>query len=127
MEDTKRVAGMLQLTELIMQKAQADLATILARENALRKNLQQLVVQKPKASSLDPAYAIIRGDVRWQQWVDQRQTVINAELAQVLALKENANAQLQQSHGRHQAVTAMHKKLAMYKRQNENRRISYES
>jgi hypothetical protein len=111
MDQVKQAKGLAQLTDIALHAAQAKMAEIVAREMGLRDNLSQLVEHqetpaRAPVTMVDAAFAA-DANVRWQQWVDQRRTVINTELAQVLALKANCRTDLAKAFGRNQAAQAL--------------------
>ena len=120
-----------QLTALELGATQAKFAKIAQREAHLRQNLAQLSQQKYDRSgasvNMQEAACAAEATVRWQQWVDQRRAVINTELAQVLALKENWRAHLTKAYGRDQAAQTVIKRLVQARKVQALRRQSYES
>jgi hypothetical protein len=120
-----------KLTALEFNVAQAKFSDISRREGDLRQNLAQLLQHKRAISSdttnLQTTAFDEGANVRWQQWVDQRRAVINTELAQVLALKENCRANLARAYGRDQAAQAVIKRLTRARKKYVLRKLNYES
>ena len=130
MDRQSQAAQLTQLSAIRFRAAQAEMAQLRLREDRLRSNLAQLIQQKETQADAmrDGAAAIVAGaDVRWHQWVDQRRTVINAELAQVRALQEGCRAKLSNAFGRDQAVQDLNAKLTAEAKFAQQRRKSYES
>lgn len=123
--------GLVQLSGLRLRVAQADMADILNREAALRRNLEQLIESKktqaiaPRES--DEAALIAGADIRWHQWVDQRRAAINAELAQIRVQKETCRAKLMNAFGRDQAAQTLLSGLTKSAKKTQLRRQNYES
>lgn len=91
------------LTELKYQKSMAGLADILARENQLRGEIQQLRDQAYEAQALPASphsMQNIGADVIWLRWVSRTTQKLNIELAQVLARKETLLADHRRALGR---------------------------
>lgn len=109
--ELKRVKGLGQVTNLKYRAHQTEMATLLAREASLRRNLADLVSERDataavRRSSDDPA--LIAGAlIRWHAWVDQRRATINGELAQVLAKKAECAQRLRHAFGKDQVAQAL--------------------
>ncbi|MFQ1700444.1 hypothetical protein ACJ5NV_07595 [Loktanella agnita] len=131
MKQSKDMAGLIQISELQYRTAQADMARIRTREEDLRRKLAQLIESKSAqaiATQRSDAAALIAGaDIRWHRWVDQRRAAINAELAQVLALKENSRVRLQNAFGRDRAMQKLSEQMLKSQKAKHTRRQSYES
>ncbi len=131
MTDRDRLDKLGELSGLQFRAAQAEMATLLRREERLRQNLTQLTRSKqsqaraPRAP--DDAALVAGADIRWHQWVDQRRSTINGELAQVLALKDSCMQKLRTAFGRDQAVTGLQKRQVRAQKQRMRRKESYES
>ena len=131
MDKVVQAQGLAQLTALEFRSAMAEITQLAQREAGLRQNLDQLLQSKHERANavISPNEAAFAAgaDVRWLQWVDQRRAVINTELAQVMAFKENYRAKLTKAFGRDQAVQALLKKLQQDQKLSEARRGHYES
>ena len=131
MDKVVQAQGLAQLTALEFRSTMAEMTQLAQREAGLRQNLDQLLQSKHERANADispnEAAFAAGADVRWLQWVDQRRAVINTELAQVMALKENYRAKLTKAFGRDQAVQALLKKLQQDQKLSEARRGYYES
>ncbi|MCG3269103.1 hypothetical protein [Yoonia sp. I 8.24] len=131
MGNVKQTQGLAQLTDIALQAAHVKMAAIVARETGLRENLAQLAIhdEKPKQVPVTMADAAFAADatVRWQQWVDQRRTTINTELAQVMALKEHCRVDLARAFGRDQAAKALVARRAKTHEARKLRRLYDES
>lgn len=131
MDHVRQSKGLARLTALEFHATQTRFAEIAQREARLRQNLTQLSQHKVSAphAALNMHEAAFAADanVRWQQWVDQRRAVINTELAQVLALKENYRVRLATAFGRDQAAQAMVNRFIQERKTQTARRQSYES
>lgn len=125
------MAGLVAVSTLKFRAAQTEMAELLSREAALRANLADLVARKAAqagAARQPGEAALIAGaDMRWHRWVDQRRAVINTELAQVLALKENCRARLKDAFGRDQAAHALRDRAVRAQKRALQRRADYES
>lgn len=125
------IAGLVQLTQLHFQAAQSEMAAVLAQEARLNENLAQLMESREAlaAAPRDAAEpALIAGaDLRWNQWVDQRRAVINAELAQCQISKERCRNKLREAFGRSQASAALEARAAKTIEMAAKRRSAYES
>lgn len=126
-----RMSDLRQVAAMKLQAVQADLARLSAQEAALRDNLIQLQDSKrARAVALqqgsDTAH-IAGADMHWHQWADQRRSLINTELAQVLAQKAECLRQLQQAFGKEQAIITLMKTAKAQVVQDAARRKSYES
>lgn len=110
MTKRQKMQGLKRLTAAKLLAERTRYAQYLAKEDRLRRNLEQLVKDRhrksPPAGHLDPAFAA-GADVRWHQWVDARRTVINTELARVLALKSESQRSLQRAFGKDQALDTL--------------------
>lgn len=131
MKQSKDMAGLIQISELQYRTAQADMARIRAREEDLRRKLAQLIESKSAQAITtqrpDAAALIAGADIRWHRWVDQRRAAINAELARVLALKENSRVRLQTAFGRDRAMQKLSEQMLKSQKAKHTRRQSYES
>ena len=131
MSGKRDISALTELAGLRFRAVQAEMAEILKREAALRRNLEQLTQSKAAQSEalqrVDQPALIAGADIRWQRWVDQRRTTINTELAQVLAQKENCRLKLTGAFGRDQAAQALHKRQHDADRIRQRRRTDYES
>lgn len=131
MNDPRQLAKLQHMTGLKFRATQSEMATLRAREAALRRNLEHLVqtrrtqAQAPRAA--DDAALVAGADIRWHRWVDQRRAVINHELAQVLAQKAACRVRLQKAFGKDQAAQALQKQAEAVVRQRVMRRAAYES
>ncbi len=131
MTGRKDFDGLAELAALHFRAAQAEMAGILARETRLRQNLAQLIeskqnqAQAPRQSG--DAALVAGADIRWNQWVDQRRAIINAELAQVLALKEGSRAKLKKAFGRDRVTQALQANAIAKQMRGRRRREAYES
>jgi hypothetical protein len=131
MQQIHQARQLAKLTALEFGVVQAKFSDIVKREDDLRLNLAQLLQRKresrPTAQNLREAAFDSEANVRWQQWVDQRRLVINTELAQVLALKENCRLNLTRAYGRDQAAQAVIKTLTRTRKMRALRKLNYES
>ena len=131
MRKTRQLDGLQQVSELQFYAAQTEMAELLRKETALRRNLEQLMQGKASQAraprEADDAALIAGADIRWHRWVDQRRARINIELAQLLALKENCRARLKQAFGRDQVVRALRQRAVQAERRDAQRRQDYES
>lgn len=109
-----------QFTQLKQLRAIADvafeaertkLAKLNLREASLRQTLRDLDQARSDrsnmASRMDEPAVIAGADMQWHRWIDHRRSVLNTELAQVLALKSRQLAQVQKLFGRQQALTGL--------------------
>jgi hypothetical protein len=107
------------------------MAALLRREKGLRENYAQLTQSKQSQANAqrapDDAALAAGADIRWRQWVDQRQAAINAELAQLLAQKESCKQRLKIAFGRDQAVTGLQEHHEGLQRRLLRRKANYES
>lgn len=126
-----RIEALTKIADLKYQSMQLKMAKLLQQEHALRQNLQQLTEQKTSsATTQEPGSglaALAAVDLRWHRWVDQRRTIINLELAQVLAQQEELRLKLQQAFGKSQVVQTLAVRAAAARRQAAVRRTDYES
>jgi hypothetical protein len=109
--ELKRIKALGRITALKHHAIQIEMAALLARERALRRNLADLASERKATSEVersadDPA-RVAGAEVRWQVWVDQRRATINAELAQVLAQKADCTARLRLAFGKDQVAQAL--------------------
>lgn len=120
-----------RITDLRYQSVQLEMAKLLGQERALRRNLMQLVQQKQTRSaqlmSQDLASLTAGVDLRWHHWIDQRQTTINLELAQVLAQQAEMRVKLKNAFGKSQVAQALSARAASHDRLIKDRRARYES
>ena len=107
-EDVKALGG---LTEAAFLAAQAKLAKLSRQECALRDKLRGLQNDRNALARTerpaDDAALAGGADVRWFQWIATRQTRLNAELAQVLALKAHQLELVRKAHGRQEALSKL--------------------
>jgi hypothetical protein len=131
MTDDRHLAALCALSAISYRAAQAEMAELMTREEGLRRNLDQLVLQRQARfeGGLDPSDTALRGgaDMRWQRWVDQRRAVINAELALVLAQRSECRRRLQHAFGKDQAIQMLHAEAKSRVKQLRQRRDLYES
>ena len=91
------------LTEIKYQKSIAGLSELLAKEAALRQEIQRLRRQAAEAQSLPVSthsMQNIGADVIWCRWVEKATKALNLELARVLARKEALIANQRRALGR---------------------------
>lgn len=126
---THQLSALQQMAALRFRAVQSEMAALLAKETALRQNLDQLVHARRsqvEAQRADDDVALVAGaDVRWHRWVDQRRGVINTELAQVLAQKAACHVRLQTAFGKDQAAQELLKRAMSADQQIAERRASY--
>lgn len=127
-KDVKALGG---LTEATFLAAQARLAKLSRQENALRAQLRRLqddrnALARTERGAEDAALAA-GADVRWFQWISGRQTLLNTELAQVLALKAHQLDVVRKAHGRQQALEKLTQKLRAEQRQRAERKKDFEN
>ena len=111
--------------------AKANMARLKNTEDELRLQLENLandmkVVRSSKTNITNPA-ALARADLRWQKWADMRRTLINSELADLLARKETVRIQLLRAFGENNAATALKKELRKVAKQRAKQMRTYES
>lgn len=130
-DDMKRLAGLVQLTGAQFRAVEAEMTALQQQEAQLRNSLAQLMKRRQTSSvstcASETAAMIAGSDVRWQQWVDQRRAVINAELAKVLVAKEKCRSRLQRAFGRDQATQALRNRIEKQQQAVALRRRTYES
>lgn len=126
-----RLEGLLRLTALQLQIARGELARLRETEEKLRQNLTELSQTKAMQAQLsrrsDDAALIAGADIRWHTWVDQRKSLINMELAQVLAAQDTCRAKLINAFGRDQAAMRLSEVTMTEKTATKKRRAAYES
>ena len=131
MTQAKSVEALVQVTRLRFQVDQAKLAELSAKEQALRQNLHDLVVQRknqaPVVGKRDDPASVAGVGLQWQLWVDQRRRAINAELALLFAQKAECQAKLRKSFGQDQAAQALCEKAQTLAKKMQMDRGSYES
>ncbi|EBA13841.1 hypothetical protein [Roseobacter sp. CCS2] len=120
-----------QITQLRLQADRANLAVVLSKENDLRQTLQDLAHQRKQRLDTPQdggdAASVAIADLNWQLWIDQRRTIINAELARVLAEKEELTAKLRRSFGKDQAAQRLYQTSQATARIAVARKALYES
>jgi len=96
-----------QLTSVVHQSAQSRLAREVAQEMELRHALERLSGSFRNVER-GPDVAFRAGaDVAWRTWVEQRRTLINAELAKCLVRQAKARNAAALAFGRNQAVSEL--------------------
>lgn len=107
-----KLQDLAKLSTIKLQVVQVEMAKLKEREAALRLSIKNLSESKhhqiSTASASDPAL-IAGANIRWHQWVDQRKTSVNYELAQVLAQRERYLAQLKLAFGQNEAIKKLFK------------------
>ena len=126
-----QLEDLVQITGVALRAQQAELVAIQRHEEDLRLNLAQLTASKSTQAqsnrASDDAALVAGADMRWHLWVDQRRALINAELARVLAQKENCREKLKRAFGRDQAAVALKVRHASTRETLKRRRRAYES
>jgi hypothetical protein len=96
-----------QVAALASAAAEARLAALRAREQALRERLAALEAARrdraDRAFADDPA-VLAGADLRWEGWVEGRAASLRADLARCLAEAEIARGALARAWGRAQAA-----------------------
>ena len=117
----KNIKALGGLTEAAFLAAQAKLAKLNRQESAVRDQLRGLQNDRNAlartARAADDAALAGGADVRWFQWIATRQTRLNAELAQILAMKAHQLEMVRKAHGRQVALS----KLALTLRAEQHR------
>lgn len=112
-----RLDALGRVTGLRLRALQAEMTQLLTQETALRRNLSDLSAarrQHLRVTEGEDGLATTAGaEVRWQAWVDQRRSVVNSELAQILARKSDLAQQLRIAFGKDQVVQALLVKQAI--------------
>ncbi|MBU2359043.1 MAG: hypothetical protein KKB02_08970 [Alphaproteobacteria bacterium] len=105
---TGKLSQLNDVTDAVFLAEQAKLARITRREADLRHQLDTLLHDRSavahSARSADDAALAAGADVRWHQWIATRQTRLNAELLQVIALKGHQMDRVRKAHGRTEAL-----------------------
>ncbi|KJZ21154.1 hypothetical protein [Loktanella sp. S4079] len=130
MKKVAQAQALAKLTAVELGYVQAEMARLVQGEARLRQNLIQLQQRQeaqPPASATTEFVATPAVHLRWQRWVDQRKSVINTELAQILAQKENCAAKLRSVFGRDQAAQKLVEKLQERQKLTNQRKQYYES
>jgi hypothetical protein len=106
----KRLAALETLTKVRFAAAQATFARHMRAEVKLRDNLAQLIKHRMTVFEPKPqgdAASIAQAEISWHKWVDQRRTIVNTELAQVVAERLESQRKLRRAFGKDQAVAAL--------------------
>lgn len=101
---------LLAVTEAHYMREFSKVRDLLASESRVRSALARLDAQKAQARadlSEEHAMRTMGGDVLWQAWAAQTRTILNTELAQILARKETVMDQVRSAFGRREAVRSM--------------------
>lgn len=105
---SRKLARLNDVTEAVFRAEQAKLSRLARREADLRKQLETLLHDRSAVArnerARDDAALAAGADVRWHQWIATRQTRLNSELLQVLALKERQMNRVRKAHGRAEAL-----------------------
>ena len=105
---SRKLARLNDVTEAVFRAEQAKLSRLARREADLRKQLETLLHDRSAVArnerARDDAALAAGADVRWHQWIATRQTRLNSELLQVLALKERQMDRVRKAHGRAEAL-----------------------
>lgn len=127
-KDIKALGG---LTEAAFLSAQSRLTRLSRRESDLRGQLRRLQQERNALAraerDIDDAALAGGADVRWFQWISVRQSRLNMELAQVLALKAHQLAVVRRVHGRQQALDKLSQSLRAEERQRAERKKDFDS
>ncbi len=97
------MAQLQQITALRLQRSEAELSSILAREKALRSDLARLQQMAHETQAMPQDQAPMRAigaDLIWLRWVSAASRQISIELAQVLAQKEGLMAAHKRAFGK---------------------------
>jgi len=123
MTQSSNMHDLSQVTELKYQIEQEGLSRIAGEERKLRRMLAELD-EKERAARTQLADGIalqtIGGDVLWHHWINRNRNMLNARLANVLALKEDAKGRLRLAFGKKSVVERLESdrlKAALYARQ----------
>ena len=113
------------LTSISFETVQIEMAEIGRLEDELRSQLRNLskigkVSSADLNGNLDPA-VMAGADLRWQRWADHKKRMINSELANVLARKENCRNKLIQAFGRNEAVGGLIEKATKQQQSHRDR------
>ena len=105
---SRKLARLNDVTEAVFRAEQAKLSRLARREADLRKQLETLLHDRSAVArnerARDDAALAAGADVLWHQWIATRQTRLNSELLQVLALKERQMDRVRKAHGRAEAL-----------------------
>ena len=104
----RKLSDLGRLTEAAFLAEQAKLAKLSRQEAELRAQLAHLLEDRGRLAQTDrpvgEAALSAGADVRWHQWIAARQTRINAEILQIMALKSHQLDLVRKAHGRAQAL-----------------------
>lgn len=100
------IDGLLTLTRMVHDAAEARLGQLLRKERELRAALARLGADRRNGTSSGPDDAAARAgaDLAWRRWVEARQATLNRELARHLAETEGARAEFAKAFGRYRAM-----------------------
>ena len=109
MSKLTKLRRLCDLADMVYQNAQSQLFQERQKEQALRSALDNITTaHKSRLSKQDVDTAFLGGaDARWQTWIEQRQTLINSELAMCRARQLNLQQNLRRAFGRHQVLLSL--------------------
>lgn len=83
--------------------------SLVEREAAISLRLAELAGHSRRACETDNGYAQSGAHARWESWAGQMAAVLNTELAQIRAQRQNLDAQMRKAFARHTALKTLNK------------------
>lgn len=107
------------------------MSSLLKREADLKESLQRMTqgrdLQAEQIRDTEEPAWIAGADVRWHRWIDQRRSIINAELAQVRALQYQQRSKMALAFGKQQVILSLNKQEIASSKLKFERRKDYKS
>lgn len=127
----KQLERLVTLTKLKEATARSELSILQKRNQELIEALRRLNLDlktRADARSGSADVALIAGaDTRWQNWVEQRRTLINTEMAACRIQIDKAEGALRIALGQCDAAQVMQGRHAIERARKLQRRADYES
>lgn len=122
-QSAKRMGRISKVLVASYEAQQFKLQSVLEDESLLRQEIDLL-----KSRALDAqthsceSMLLVGADMIWQTWVERKIVQLNAQLAQVLALKDHELTQLRKEFGKKTAAEKLHNR-ALNETQNRKRKF----